>query len=55
MATASGPQYEEIEYTETTNELKQMDTLGDPQTTERHGQNHRDQKLKGNIIFESSA
>ena len=28
-------QYQEIEYTETSNELKQMETLGDPQTTER--------------------
>ena len=42
MATAAGSNnqnqlYEEIEYTETANEFKATEDLGDPQTTERIG------------------
>ena len=51
MATAAGSAnqkqlYEEIEYTETANEFKATEDLGDPQTTERIGQDKVASKLK---------
>jgi len=46
-------QYEEIEYTETTNGLKAMESMEDKQTTERVGADHSPNKQKDKAKYEN--